>query len=109
MDGYPDFFTVESAATDGQVSIRVQGEIDFATAPQLESALAAVNGEPVALDLSAVTFCDGAGVRVLDEARQRLGARLHLRRSSPSVRKVAGVLGIEWLVADATASDPPVR
>ena len=109
MDCYPDFFTVESVAAEGQVTIRVQGEIDFATAPQLESALAAVDGQDVALDLSAVTFCDGAGVRVLDEARAWLGVHLHLRRSSASVRKVAGVLGIEWLVNDGTASDPPVR
>jgi anti-anti-sigma factor len=109
MDGYPDFFTVDAVAADGRVTIRVQGELDFATAPQLRSALGGVDGQAVDLDLSAVTFCDGAGVRVLEEARQRLGARLHIGPPGVAVLKVARVLDVAWLVADATGPDRRYR
>jgi anti-anti-sigma factor len=103
--GYSEFFTVETIAAPGVVTIRVRGEIDLATAPQLEACLLDVEGRVVDLDLSGVTFCDGAGLRVLDQARDRLGDRLRVRGSSKHLHKLARVLDMEWLAVDVVATE----
>jgi len=106
MDGYSEFFMVEAVAACGGLTIRVRGEIDLATAPELEACLLDVDGEMVDLDLSGVTFCDGSGLRVLDQARHRLGDRLRVRGSSAHLHKLARIVEMEWLAADsATAPD----
>jgi anti-anti-sigma factor len=104
MDGYSEFFTVETIAAPGAVTIRVRGEIDLATAPELEACLLDVGGQAVDLDLSGVTFCDGAGLRVLDQARDRLGEYLRVRGSSKHLQKLARILDMAWLAVDLVAT-----
>jgi anti-anti-sigma factor len=100
MAGSSESLTVEIVAAPGAVIVRVRGEIDLATAPELEARLLDVGGEEVDLDLSGVTFCDCAGLRVLDQARDRLGERLRLRGSSKQLHKLARILDMEWLAVD---------
>ena len=45
----------------------VTGEVDMATAPELEEAIARADG-PMAIDLSAVAFMDSSGLRTLINA-----------------------------------------
>jgi anti-anti-sigma factor len=97
---FVDSFAVECRAEPGAATICVRGEIDLATAPELEAALLGVDDRTVDLDLSGVTFCDACGLGVLDRARQRLGDRLRVRGSSAHVRKVARVVEMEWLAVE---------
>jgi anti-anti-sigma factor len=64
-------------------ALHVSGELDIATAPDLEArlgrALAQHHGAGIVLDLSAVTFLDCAGLRPVIRARNRLAHRLCLR------------------------------
>ena len=63
---------------DGVVVLAVEGEIDIATAPVLDAAVAeALAEKPAALviDLSAVTFLASAGVRILVQTAEQLSGR----------------------------------
>jgi anti-anti-sigma factor len=82
------------------VTILVEGEIDLDTAPLLQTALAGVDGHPVEVNLSAMTFVDAAGLRVLETARTRLGSRMRVTGAAPLVRRLAAVLDLPWLDAD---------
>lgn len=54
--------------------LRVRGEIDAHSAPQLSEALHASSGD-VALDMSDIEFVDSSGLRVLIECHQLLENR----------------------------------
>jgi anti-sigma B factor antagonist len=56
----------------GATRLVLRGELDLATAPRLEHALAEA-GEGVLLDLRGLTFMDSTGVRALLEAAERGG------------------------------------
>ena len=55
----------------------LRGELDLATAPRLEHALAEA-GDDVLLDLRGLTFMDSTGVRVLLEAAEGAGPGLRM-------------------------------
>jgi anti-anti-sigma factor len=61
-------FSYSDAVHDGVRVLAVAGEIDLASAPELERCLTAerdVDVEAVVIDLSEVSFLDSAGVRLL--------------------------------------------
>ena len=60
-------FTVTTEPLDDACRIRASGELDRSSAPRLRSALDAARADGVTtlLDLSAVSFIDSAGLRVL--------------------------------------------
>jgi anti-sigma B factor antagonist len=68
--------------------LRLSGELDLATAPDLEQHLRALEegeGIRIVLDLSELTFMDSAGLAVILEAERRAGQRhrsLVIRRPS---------------------------
>ena len=68
-------FRTQASRSNGQAVVRVQGEIDLYTAPQLWETLdAAIAGTPheLVIDLSDVTFLDSSGLAVLVRAHKRL-------------------------------------
>jgi anti-sigma B factor antagonist len=65
----PDFRLIVSARGDRTLVV-AQGELDLATAPDLETVLAAQTG-PVAVDLRELSFVDATGLRVLLQAEAR--------------------------------------
>jgi anti-sigma B factor antagonist len=85
----PPDLTVVREAQDGVAVIRAEGELDLASAPQLvraiglaaaSEAMASPQGEPgrrprVLVDLSALEFCDSAGLRALLGAAREVEAR----------------------------------
>jgi anti-anti-sigma factor len=82
-------FTLSRA--NGSTVIAVAGEIDGATAPELDGALRHFERESVTVDLSGVTFIDSSGLGTLVEAHKRIsvaGGRLTVIGSQPNVRKV---------------------
>ena len=74
---------------EGGGVLRVVGELDVATAPELQHRLTA-HGGPTILDLRGVTFIDSAGLRaVVVAAQERSRAEpLVLRAPSPAVRRL---------------------
>ena len=109
MDQSAEFCWIDVVTAEDDVTIHVRGEIDLATVPLLDTALEALDGHAVEVDLSATTFCDGAGLRVLEEAHQRFGPRLRVTGASPLLLRLAAVLEMRWLTTDSIEADPPVR
>jgi anti-sigma B factor antagonist len=88
-------------------AISVRGELDIDAAPALRATLrrACDHGGPVSLDLSAVTFIDAAGLRVLAEARSSSDAdRPAVTLTAPSrcVRRLLSLAGLGWSVGSTS-------
>ena len=65
---------------DGATIVALDGEFDLATAPEVRDAvLGAVtsNGDRVAVDMTACTFIDSTGLRILVEAGRKMQERGH--------------------------------
>lgn len=81
-------------------TISVQGELDLANADVLEHELIRVEGTDalsIVVDLSALTFIDSTGVRLLISAHARSRAdsnRLTLLRGPSSVQRVFELTGV---------------
>jgi len=79
-------------------TVRISGEIDIATCAAMGNAMSTVlYGGPVDLiaDMSAVSFMDASGIRVLLAARQlaaETGSTLALRAPSQAVRRLLDIL-----------------
>ena len=85
---------------DGTVLVCPIGELDLATAPELERVLERLASEPsaIVLDLSGVTFADCAGLRPVREALCRggsLGRHVRLSSPRPAVRRVLELAGLD--------------
>ena len=100
----PSFeLVVESGADDERVSFIPRGELDLATAPELEEkVLAAVRegDRSVVLDLRELTFMDSTGVRTIvaaHKAAEESGADLRVVRpeSGNPVARVIEISGID--------------
>ncbi|MER5476768.1 STAS domain-containing protein [Streptomyces sp. NPDC002734] len=115
-------FTVTGTEHDGWVVLRVSGEMDLMTSPELRRRVhdAVAGGHrSVVVDLSGVFFCDSSGVGVLIAARRLLrscGGRLRLvlpaagAEDGSHVNRVLGALGVRRLFevfpdADAALDD----
>jgi len=92
---------VEATGPAKEPTLRVRGEIDVATAPQLRAALnTLVDGgaHRISLDLAAVRFVDSAGLGVLVGALRKLedrnGGRLRVDNVQDGVRKVFEITGL---------------
>jgi anti-anti-sigma factor len=72
-----DFDLTVARDDRGASRITLRGELDLATAPRLEHALADA-GEDVVIDLRGLTFMDSTGVRVLLEAAEGAGPGLRM-------------------------------
>lgn len=95
--------TVETGPT---TTIVLVGDLDPATAPQLEAAVAeaaAADGvDQVVLDLAGLTFIDSSGMRVFVLAREDLTSRgrgLQLRNPSANTRRLLDITGLGEIIA----------
>jgi anti-sigma B factor antagonist len=88
---------------DNAVIVRVEGELDLATAPTvwvaLERALAA--GDQLVLDLADVTFIDSSGLSVLIRAYQVLGpsGTFTVRSPNTQARRLFELAGVDSLIS----------
>lgn len=78
--------------------VHVAGELEIATAPQLDRTLRSteLQARLVVLDLRALTFIDWCGVHTIVDASnraQRAGRRLVLLRAPPNVDRVLRLTG----------------
>ena len=89
-----------------RTTVTLVGDLDPATAPVLEGAIAsAVADEAVdhlVLDLDRVSFLDSSGLRVLVTTREALtarGADLALRNPSANIRRLLDITGLAEVIA----------
>ena len=105
-------FNLLTARTPDAAVVRVIGELDLATAPQLRevfSDLAALGGLHVTVDLSELAFIDSSGLSVLATGLKRLregGGDLALRSPNPAAMKTLEITGLTSVFAIGFESGP---
>ncbi|WP_319460950.1 STAS domain-containing protein [Micromonospora sp. RTP1Z1] len=107
-------FTVTYAQQDGGgVCLRLAGELDLSTAPQLNAAIdrLAADGERYLLiDLTALTFCDSTGIAAFVRGDNRAsadGGWLRVTGAGGRVERVLRLTGLaEVLDYDADTPNP---
>ena len=111
MSDLPQEFGVSIVQVDGHTKVRMTGDIDLATAPELpqrlDPVLVAGTGD-VDLDLSEVTFLDSRGLVALLHVRRALHdkhRRLQVRNPSKPVLRVFELSGVLDMMMDG--SQPP--
>lgn len=99
------------SSNEDKLSIQVQngalivvaGELDLATAPQLQSTAERLHTEDnrdLCIDLSGITFCDSTGLGILIWAHNTLSAagRLVLVNPSRHLQQLITLTGLEHLL-----------
>lgn len=89
---------IDTVERDGSLVLAVHGELDIATSPMLDDALAAARGTDVArivVDLLAVSFIDSTALHVLiRHVRAEDGrGRIQLTKGSPQTRRLFQLTG----------------
>jgi anti-anti-sigma factor len=71
----PGGFSISTSEHDGRVVVQLRGELDLATAPELEELIVERldAGQAVVLDLRELEFMDSSGLRVIIAAHARAG------------------------------------
>jgi anti-sigma B factor antagonist len=80
-------------------TVRLEGELDFETAFEVEMRLeqAIARADAVVVDLTGLDFLDSTGIRVLLEAAktaEREGKALEIRPGKPQVQRIFEVAGL---------------
>src|SRR3954462_15305787 len=98
----PDEFSIAASDRDGRAHLTLRGELDLATAPELEQLVnERIDGsQEVLVDLRGLEFMDSSGIRVLVAAHARagrIGTRLFIVRPEPAsaVAKIVEVAGLD--------------
>ena len=105
-------FNLVTARTPDAAVVRVMGELDLATAPQLREVLidlAALGGLRVTVDFSELAFIDSSGLSVLATGLKRLretGGDLALRSPNPAAMKTLEITGLTSFFAIGFESGP---
>jgi anti-anti-sigma factor len=96
----PGELTVQPHLADGTHTLKLDGELDLATAAELEGAVAEVcadGAEEVVLDLSGLVFVDSAGLRAILASRsvcEGHGCRFALMHAQEPVERLFGLTGL---------------
>lgn len=93
-----DLLRVRLSVLDAFALVSLEGEIDLGSAPRVLEAVElclAHGASGISIDLSAVTFCDCAGLNAFDRARaaaEAAGGTVHLLDPSPPVARLFSIL-----------------
>src|SRR6202035_4386233 len=93
-------FAVEVTSGASGLVVRLAGELDLATVPDLDACLAALDAD-VVVDMAAVTFMDSTGLDGLIAAHKQAPRRCHsivLRSPTEQVVKVLRATGVDQLL-----------
>lgn len=96
---------VEVTHSDDWAVVRLEGDVDVATAPAVRDVVERLQAEGqryVRFDAASVKFMDSQGLNVLAGAHKRaqaLGGRIEVVGASAELRTVFGVTGLDWLLA----------
>jgi len=104
----PSRFAITIQDDQAGTVVTVHGEIDLLSAPTLRAqldALLSANPRHIAIDLTATTFMDSAGVHALLDASGRSGGRLAVICGSGPVRQVIELLGLTEVLNVVSSPD----
>ncbi|MEA2282092.1 MAG: hypothetical protein QOK21_2699 [Solirubrobacteraceae bacterium] len=96
----PEPFRCDVDPLQSWIRVRPHGELDLSTVDQLDSTLRELRqagSDQIELDLSALTFIDSTGLRLVlawDGAARRDGLRLRLVPGRPAVQRVFEITGV---------------
>jgi anti-anti-sigma factor len=106
----PTGFSISISDRDGRAVVVIRGELDIATAPDLEAALTErlAAGQDVVVDLRELAFLDSTGLRVLVASHARAGrgqasfliVRPHAGAPIERILAIAGVESVLDFVDD---------
>jgi anti-anti-sigma factor len=109
-------FAIEVEERDGRVVVTPRGELDMASAPELEQTVLprVRNGGWVLLDLRSLDFIDSSGLRVVvaaHRAAEERGGRFTCVRGDPGttvhrIVEIAGIDGVIEMVDDPVEAEP---
>ena len=92
-------FAVAVDRLDDCVVVRVEGELDMASASELERAISHVTTEPhLVIDLTSCTFLDSTGMRVITET-MRQAPRVSVVATDPGVLRVLEITAVDTMVS----------
>jgi anti-sigma B factor antagonist len=95
-------FRVALRHDDEKPVVSVTGELDVATAPELERVLAGLSGR-IVVDCSLLRFIDAGAIGTLVRASHRLDS-LTLVNVDPFIRHILEVVELDALLLDADAA-----
>ena len=109
-------FSIELAEHDGRVEVVPRGELDMASAPELEQTIMPriQDGKWVVLDLRSLDFIDSSGLRVVVGAHRAAEAgagRFTCIRGTPGstvhrIVEIAGIDGVIEMIDDPADASP---
>ena len=97
----PTGFSISTSDRGGRAVVLVRGELDLATAPELEQVVTEHldAGEEVVVDLRELEFMDSTGLRVLVSAHARAGSTSRFLVVRPPaggpIAKILAIAGVE--------------
>ena len=101
----PTGFSISISDRDGRAVVVIRGELDLATAPELEAAIQGRldEGQDVVVDLRELEFMDSTGLRVLVSAHARVEGteqRFLIVRPLPGapIERILAVAGVEQVL-----------
>ena len=84
---------------DDAVVIRVDGDLDMASADEFRDAMARIAlGSHVVIDLTSCTFLDSAGMRVI-AATVRQASRVSVVATDPSILRVLEITAMDTMIS----------
>jgi anti-sigma B factor antagonist len=109
----PEEFSISTTEIDGRVHVTLRGELDLATAPELEQLLneRIDSSQEVIVDLRGLEFMDSSGIRVLVAAHARAGrggTRVIVVRP-PAGSAVAKIVEVSGLDGELNIVDDPAH
>jgi anti-sigma B factor antagonist len=103
---------LETIERDGELLIELSGELDIASAAEVESRLIEIEGggvpERLVIDLSEVRFLDSTGLSLLINADRRArgeGRRLTVVSGTGAPRRILEISGLHGLIDIVEALD----
>lgn len=98
MTGYTEFAVAVESVSPERAVVRVTGDLDMSTAEDVEGAIASLPAtSALVIDLSACTFLDSAGIRVLT-ASINDDRRVSLVTVDPGILRLLEITALDTLV-----------
>jgi anti-anti-sigma factor len=104
----PDYFEARVVERGDRSVVELIGELDMATAPQLDACVRSLAGdgvESVTVDLSKLAFCDSSGIGVFvrwSKPSSDGSPTLQIKGAHGTVRRVFEVAGLGHLLDTAS-------
>lgn len=91
-------FAIVKGTLDESAVLRVVGELDLTTAPTFEEALMSTGSDSdLIVDLSACTFLDSSGLKVIAAAANR-HPRVSIVATDPTILRVLEITALDTMV-----------